>query len=83
MKDNCVDRYKIGKINHYKDADKWQFWRQYSLECLSLLRLAGKQVCYKFCLRKLAPEVKLTKEEKNPDEYIVRAAPSEQISLDL
>jgi len=83
LKDNSVDHYKIGKINHYKDADKWQDWRKYLLDCLSLLRPSGKQVYYKFCLRKLAPDIELTKEEKNPDEYIVRATPSEQISLDL
>ncbi len=53
------------------------------LDCLSLLHPAGKQVYYKFCLRKLAPKVELTKEEKNPDEYIVRATPPEQMALDL
>ncbi len=72
LKDNSVDHYKIGKINHYRDADKWQDWRQYLIDCVSLLRPAKKQVYYKFCLRKLAPDVQLTKEEKNPDEFIIR-----------
>ena len=71
--ENSVDHYKIGKINHYKDADKWQDWRQYLIDCLALLRPAGKEVYYKYCLRRLAPDVVLTEEETNPDEYIVRA----------
>ena len=74
LADDSVDHYKIGKINHYKGVDSWQNWRQYLLDCISLLRPVGKQVYYKFCLRKLAPDVALTKEEKNPDEYIVRAS---------
>ena len=73
LKDNSVDHYKIGKINHYRDADKWQDWRQYLIDCVSLLRPSNKEVYYKFCLRKLAPDVELTSQEKNPDEYIVRA----------
>ena len=73
LEENSVDHYKIGKINHYKDADKWQNWRQYLMDCIALLRPAGKEVYYKFCLRRLAPDVPLTMEEKNPDEYIVRA----------
>ena len=71
--ENSVDHYKIGKINHFKDADKWQDWRQYLIDCLALLRPAGKEVYYKYCLRRLAPDVSLTEEETNPDEYIVRA----------
>lgn len=73
LKDNSVDHYKIGKINHYRDADKWQDWRQYLIDCVALLRPTNKEVYYKFCLRKFAPDVELTREEKNPDEYIVRA----------
>ncbi len=72
LKDNSVDHYKIGKINHYLNADKWQDWRQYLIDCVSLLRPARKEAYYKLCLRKFAPDVELTKEEKNPDEYIVR-----------
>ncbi len=43
------------------------------MDCLALLRPAKKEVYYKFCLRRLAPDVPLAKEEKTPDEYIVRA----------
>lgn len=73
LKDDSVDHYKIGKINHYRNADKWQDWRQYLLDCVTLLRPVNKHVYYKFCLRKLVSDIELTKEEKNPDEYIVRA----------
>ena len=81
LRDNSVDHYKIGKINHFKNADGWQDWRQYLLDCLALLRPTGKEVYYKFCLRKFAPDVELTPEEKDPDAYIVRVLPSEQLKL--
>lgn len=81
LRDNSVDHYKIGKINHYKNSDGWQDWRQYLLDCLALLRPTGKEVYYKFCLRKFAPDVELTPEEKDPDAHIVRAIPSEQLKL--
>lgn len=81
LRDNSVDHYKIGKINHYKNADGWQDWRQYLLDCLALLRPTGKEVYYKFCLRKFASDVELMPEEKDPDAYIVRAVPSEQLKL--
>ena len=79
---DCVDHYKIGKINNYKREDKWQDWAKYLQDCVDLLRPTGKQVYYKFCLRKLAPNVQLTPQEKNPDEYIVRIKDeSNQLSL--
>ncbi len=63
---DCVDHYKIGKINNYGSADKWQNWPQYLQDCINLLRPTEKQVYYKFCLRKLAPEILLTDDEKIP-----------------
>lgn len=78
---DCVDHYKIGKINNYKSADKWQDWQKYLQDCINLLRPTGKQVYYKFCLRKLAPNIELTGEEKNPDAYIVRSQISNQTSF--
>ncbi len=44
LKDNSVDYYKIGKINHYGNADKRQDWRQYLIDCVNLLR-PRKQTC--------------------------------------
>lgn len=69
---DCVDHYKIGKINNYKREDKWQHWAKYLQDCVDLLRPTGKQVYYKFCLRKHAPNFILTAAERNPDEFIVR-----------
>lgn len=78
---DCVDHYKIGKINNFGSADKWQDWAQYLEDCVALLRLTDKKVYYKFCLRKLAPNIELTAEEKNPDAYIIRTTPPAQISI--
>lgn len=81
LEQNSVDHYKIGKINNYKSADKWQDWEKYLSDCVELLRPTNKQVYYKFCLRKLAPNIPLTDAEKNPDEYIVRTSEDKQLSL--
>lgn len=81
LEDNSVDHYKIGKINNYRSADKWQDWAKYLEDCVKLLRPIGKQVYYKFCLRKLAANVEFFPQEKNPDEYIVRYTPPQQTSL--
>lgn len=81
LKDNSVEHYKIGKINNYKNADKWQDWEKYLFNCIELLRPAMKKVYYKFCLRKLAPNVILWDNEKNPDLYNVRTSRSEQSSI--
>ena len=81
LKDNSVEHYKIGKINNYKKADKWQNWEEYLRNCIDLLRPANKQVYYKFCLRKLAPNVELFANEKNPDLYNVRILENEQLKF--
>jgi len=81
LETDCVDHYKIGKINNYKNEDKWQDWAKYLQDCLNLLRPTNKQVYYKFCLRTLAPNIVLTDAEKNPDEYIVKTTQSEQITF--
>lgn len=81
LEQDSVDHYKIGKINNYKSADKWQDWEKYLGDCVKLLRPTNKQVYYKFCLRKLAPNINLTDAEKNPDEYIVRIKKVKQMSF--
>ncbi len=78
---DCVDHYKIGKINNFGSSDKWQDWAKYLEDCVTLLRPTCKQVYYKFCLRKLAPRIELTDAEKNPDEYAVRIVESTQLSI--
>ncbi len=64
LEDNSVDHYKIGKINNYRSADKWQDCAKYLEDCVKLLRPIGKQVYYKFCLRKLAPNVEFFHKRK-------------------
>lgn len=78
---DCVEHYKIGKINNFGSADKWQDWAKYLEDCVDLLRPTGKQVYYKFCLRKLSPNIELTPAEKNPDEYAVRIIEPTQLSI--
>ena len=73
LKDDSVDHYKIGKLNHYKIGVSDKEWAQYLRDCIALLRPAGKKVYYKYCLRKLAPDVELLPQEKDPDYHIVRA----------
>ncbi len=78
---DCVDHYKIGKLNNCRNEDKWQDWAKYLQDCLTLLRPTNKQVYYKHCLRAFAPNLELTPQEKNPDAYIVRTTKPEQLSL--
>ena len=81
LEQNSVDHYKIGKINNYKSADKWQDWEKYLQDCVNLLRPTGKQVYYKYCLRELAPNIQLLPEETNPDQYIVKTKILKQTSM--
>ena len=69
---DCVDHYKIGKLNNYMGYDKWQDWEQYAKDCIALLRPTNKQVYYKHCLRVLAPNVEFLECECDPDRYIVK-----------
>jgi hypothetical protein len=70
---NCVDHYKIGKLNNYKGLDKGINWESFLQRALAILRPAGKQVYIKHGLRVLCPHTPLTPEETNPEQYIVRS----------
>ncbi len=57
LKDNSVDHYKIGKINNYKNEDKWQDWGKYLQDCVdfvssnwktSLLQILFKKTCSRY-----------------------------------
>ncbi len=78
---DCVDHYKIGKLNNYNLGRKKQDWVKYLQDCVDLLRPTNKKVYYSQCLRTVVPEVELTEAEKNPDEFIVRVEHSKQIYL--
>jgi len=66
---DCVDIYKIGKINNYGGIDKNIDWTEFLTKCLSILRPSGKQIYIKHDLRLAAPSVKLYGNEVLPDEH--------------
>lgn len=71
-KENLVDHYKIGKINNYKGMDKGKDWEGYLNKVLAILRPANKEIYVKCGIRALCPNIKLTKEEMNADEYALK-----------
>jgi hypothetical protein len=73
LHDGSVDHYKIGKLNNYKGLDRGVDWRGFLVDALALLRPAGKRLYIKKCLRELAPDVLLSTEETDPEQWIVRA----------
>lgn len=69
---DCIDTYKIGKINNYQGIDKTINWTEFLQSCLDLLRPAGKQIYIKHDLRQAASSIKLYGNEMLPDEHNVR-----------
>jgi uncharacterized Fe-S cluster-containing radical SAM superfamily protein len=76
LKLDCIDHYKIGKLNNYKGLDRGVDWEGFLHQALSLLRPSGKQLYIKKCLRDLAPNTPLHEDEIDPERYIVRTLPS-------
>lgn len=70
---DCVDVYKIDKLNHYAGLDKKMDWSDFLQKSLALLRAAGKKRYIKRDLRLAAPEIALAPEEQDPDRYTVKA----------
>uniref|UniRef100_A0AAU8B0G4 PA0069 family radical SAM protein n=1 Tax=Dulem virus 36 TaxID=3145754 RepID=A0AAU8B0G4_9CAUD len=68
---DCIDTYKIGKINNYKGIDKTIDWTYFLKESLNILRPEGKSIYIKHDLRMAAPSVKLFGNEVLPDEHNV------------
>lgn len=68
---NCVDVYKIGKINHNKEIEQSVDWTRFLNKSLELLRSAGKAIYIKHDLRIAAPSVRLYGNEVLPDEHNV------------
>ena len=64
-----------GQYNRWDTSPILPFVRIFIMVDLTALAMidAVKEIYYKFCLRRHAPDVPLTKEEKTPDEYNVRA----------
>ena len=68
---DCVDVYKIGKINNFRDLDKSIEWTSFLEKSVAILREAKKPFYIKYDLRKAAPSVKLYGNEVMPDEHNV------------
>ena len=66
---DCIDHYKIGKVDRDFWAEKtpnWEFWLTKSLE---LLRYANKQVYVKRGIREAAPNIEIFPHEIDADRY--------------
>jgi DNA repair photolyase len=69
---DCIDTYKIGKLNNYKGLDKKIDWTDFLVKSLELLRAKGKSVYIKQDLRKAAPDVFLFESEVSADKHNVK-----------
>lgn len=68
---DCVDVYKIGKINNFRGLDKSIDWTDFLEKSVAILREAKKPFYIKYDLRKSAQSVKLYGNEIMPDEHNV------------
>ena len=68
---DCVDVYKIGKINNFRGLDKSIDWTDFLEKAVAILREAKKPFYIKHDLRIAAPSVKLYGNEVMPDEHNV------------
>lgn len=76
---NCVDEYKIGKLNSYKGIDKKIDWTSFLYSVVDILRENNKPFYIKYDLRQAAPEVKLYGNEVQQDEF--NLPPFERLEL--
>ena len=63
---DCVDFYKIGKLNNYYDLDKNVDWPLFLKKSLELIRPFGKKIYIKHDLRLAAAGVELLPGEDDP-----------------
>jgi len=66
---DCVDEYKIGKLNNHKGMDKAVDWTSFLASVVDVLRGANKPFYIKYDLRQAAPTIKLYGNEMNYDEF--------------
>ena len=71
IRDDSVDVYKVGKINHYQGLDKGVDWSSFLREALKMIRAAEKRVYVKHDLRVAAHDVKLYGNEVLADDFAV------------
>lgn len=69
---DCVDVYKVGKLNNYKGLDKLVDWTSFLAEAVKTLRVAQKPFYIKEDLRRAAPSVALSEKEISPDLYAIK-----------
>lgn len=69
---DCIDTYKIGKLNNYKGLDKGIDWTDFLAKSLGILRGMKKNIYIKQDLRKTASAVFLYEEEMNADLHSVK-----------
>lgn len=66
---DCLDNYKIGKINNYQSLDKKIDWTDFLVKALALIRPKRRSLYVKEDLRAAAPTVKLYGNEKVMDAH--------------
>ena len=64
---DCIDIYKIGKLNNYLGLDKKIDWTTFLQRCLDLLRPTNKEIYIKHDLRVATPSIALSISESTPD----------------
>jgi hypothetical protein len=69
---DCVDVYKIGKLNNYKGLDKQIDWTDFLGKAVGILREAGKEFYVKEDLRRCAHTIELFGDETVADAHTVR-----------
>jgi DNA repair photolyase len=68
---NCVDNYKIGKLNHHPKENEIS-WDFFLMRALKIVRATGMNVYIKKDLREACPSVYLSDNEKNAVRQHVR-----------
>lgn len=69
---DCIDLYKIGKLNGMPSVEKTIDWSSFLSSALKMLRDAGKEIYVKDDLAAAASDIELTKEERDADIHTVR-----------
>lgn len=68
---DCIDTFKVGKLNNYKGLDKGIDWTDFLNNTVELLRANNKQFYIKHDLRLACPSVRLYGNEVLSDEHNV------------
>lgn len=69
---DCIDLYKIGKLNGMPSIEKTINWSDFLQRALDLVRPTGKEIYIKDDLAAAAPGIRLTEEERNADLHTIK-----------